>query len=410
MISVTDAITTVTNQVHENLPQFATSEASYQNGVHKVLSSDVIVPQDLPPFSRSTVDGYAVKAEDTFGASESLPALLDNKGKISMGETPENKINQEETMEIATGGMLPQESDAVVMLEDVEQFEDGTIMVYRSVAAGENVIQKGEDASEGKKVLTAGTEIRPQDIGALAAMGIKTVSVYECPVVGIISTGDELVSPEEPLADGKIRDINSWVFASSVETLKAQPFLYGIIPDEEENLRATLNKAVNECELVIVSGGSSVGARDLTAKIINELGSPGLLFHGISIKPGKPTMFGMVGETPVFGLSGNPVSAMITFDILVRPAVKILRGINSTTDMFSTSCQAVLTRNVSSSSGREDYIRVSLTQNNEGELEAVPVLGESGLIFTLVEAHGLIKISQNTEGLRAGDTVEVYRI
>ncbi|ACB84042.1 gephyrin-like molybdotransferase Glp [Natranaerobius thermophilus] len=409
VISVEEAISKVTANIDKYFEGLESEQIKSENALGRVLAQDIKAPSDLPPFSRSTVDGYVVKAKDTFGVSESLPAVLFNKGKIEMGEEPHKTLNQDETMEISTGGMLPSGGDAVVMLEDVETFDDNSIIVNKSVARGENVIEKGEDTQEGVTVLRKGHRLRSQDIGALAALGILEISVYHQPVIGIISTGDELIPPEKPLSGGKIRDINSWALSAAVTKLGGKPIQYGIIQDEPQYFRESFDKAVTQCDMVILSGGSSVGTRDLTAKTI-DLGEPGIIFHGVSVKPGKPTIFGIVDNVPVFGLSGNPVSAMVTFDLFVKPAIYGISGVaNFGRDWFENITKARLARNISSKGGREDFVRVSL-KGEPGEFpEAFPVLGESGLIFTLVEADGLVRIPQNTEGYSQGEIIEVIK-
>ncbi|OWZ84754.1 gephyrin-like molybdotransferase Glp [Natranaerobius trueperi] len=379
----------------------------FSEALGRVTAENIYSPMNLPPFSRSTVDGYAVRSSDTIGASESLPALLNLKGIIEMGKSSDIAINSEEAMGISTGGMLPENADAVVMMENTDSFDDGSILINESVASGENVIWEGEDIKSKELVLKKDHVIREQDIGALSALGILEIFVYKKPTVGIISTGDELVSPEEELTPGKIRDINSWAIKACVEKAQAIPKFYGIIQDEQDEFYETLTRSQIECDLVIISGGSSVGTRDLAAKTINDLGEPGVIFHGVSVKPGKPTIFGLAQDTPIFGLSGNPVSALVTFDLFVRPAIRRLLGLKPYDE--SEQVSARITRNLSSKGGREDYIRVSLTRKNDGTLEAEPILGESGLIFTLVEADGIIRIPQNTEGITAGESVQVFK-
>lgn len=425
VITVEEAVEKVVSSIKEvnknnrggvNLPEEnkkSSQDANWEllegeDSLDRVLFEPLYSPLDLPPFTRSTVDGYAVKAEDTFGVSESMPGVFELKGKVEMGDHARIKVDRDEVGEIATGGMLPEGTDAVVMLEETELLGDDSILINRSVSPGENVIKKGEDVREGEMVFQRGHEMRKQDLGALAALGITSVKTFKKPKVGIISTGDELISPKEELTPGKIRDINSWALKGAVEKAGGVGVLYGICKDDKKTLEATFETAIEENEVVIISGGSSVGEKDVTADVIDSYGAPGVIFHGVSLKPGKPTIYGMVREKPVFGLSGNPVSALVTFDLFVKKAIDLLQG--KDLPVFTQKIKGRLTRNISSKGGREDYVRVMLKEKDTGELEVSPVLGESGLIFTLVQAEGMIKIPQNTEGIASGEEVEVYLI
>ncbi|UMZ74555.1 gephyrin-like molybdotransferase Glp [Natranaerofaba carboxydovora] len=379
---------------------------STEESLNRIVYKDIHSSLDLPPFSRSTVDGYAVRADETYGVSESFPGVFTLAGKVLMGEASEVQVKKEEVVEIATGGMLPQGTDSVVMIEETEALGEDSILINKPISPGENVIKVGEDVKKGQKVLEGGHKIRTQDLGALAALGITEVEVYKKPKVGIISTGDEIIGPSEELTPGKIRDINSWALSAEVLEAGAKPINYGICPDNKDKVEEYISKALEENDLVIVSGGSSVGEKDVTSDVINLIGDPGVIFHGISIKPGKPTIFGMVDDKPIFGLSGNPVSAMVTFRLFVKKAIDIISGKKDSPPV--PTIRGKLTRNLSSRGGREDYVRVKLQENENGNYNVIPVLGESGLIFTLVEAEGLLKIPRNTEGLRSGEEVEVY--
>ena len=377
-----------------------------EESLNRILYKDIHSSLDLPPFSRSTVDGYAVRADETYGVSESFPGVFTLAGKVLMGEASKVEVIREEVVEIATGGMLPHGTDSVVMIEETETLGEDSILINKSISPGENVIKVGEDVKKGQKVLERGHKIRTQDLGALAALGITEVEVYEKPKVGIISTGDEIIDPSKELDPGKIRDINSWALSGEVFEAGAVPVNYGICPDNRDNVEEYINRALEENDLVIVSGGSSVGEKDVTSDVINLIGDPGVIFHGISIKPGKPTIFGMVNDKPIFGLSGNPVSAMVTFRLFVKKAIDIVSGKKDFP--YAPTIRGKLTRNLSSRGGREDYVRVKLQEDEDGNYDVMPVLGESGLIFTLVEAEGLLKIPRNTEGIKSGEEVEVY--
>jgi len=368
------------------------------------LAAGVHAGEDVPGFDRSTMDGFAVRATDTFGASESLPAYLDVTGEIFMGKDAGGKVGPGQAWKIPTGGMLPPGADAVVMLEYTEALDESTIGVTRPVGPGENVVRRGEDVPRGSLVLQAGHIIRPQDLGVLSAVGVAEVEVKSPPRVGIISTGDEVVPVDSLPGPGQVRDINSYALYGQVKACGGQPVLYGIVRDEFELLQEKLARAVNECQLVILSGGSSVGTRDVASKVIESLGDPGILFHGISIKPGKPTVGAVVKDCPVFGLPGHPVSAMVVFELLVAPLVRYGEYRKNPLEF---ALRAKLTRNMRSAAGREDYIRVKLKESDKGELLAEPILGKSGLIATMVKAHGLAKIPAGKEGVEAGEYVGV---
>ncbi len=374
------------------------------SALHRCLLHDVAAADDVPGFDRSTMDGFAVRAKDTFGASEGLPAYLEVAGEVFMGEKPAGELKAGQAWRISTGGMLPPGADAVVMVEYTEELDENTIGVVRPVAPGENVIRRNEDFSAGDLILPAGHRLRPQDLGILAAAGITTVEVRTPLRVGIISTGDEVVPPEEKPGPGQVRDINSFTLYGAVRECGGEPRLYGIVGDNFRQLKERLAGALAENDLVLLSGGSSVGARDVAAAVIDALGRPGVLFHGVSLKPGKPTIGAAIEGKPVFGLPGHPASALVVFELLVAPLIRF--GGYPREPFWEFPVRARLTRNLRSAAGREDYVRVKLALRN-GELYADPVLGKSGLIATLVKADGLAKIPAGKEGVEAGEWVAV---
>lgn len=370
----------------------------------RVLAESVVAGSDLPPFPRSTMDGYAVMAKDTYGASEALPALLPVTGEVLMGQAPPGHLNPGQAMKISTGGMLPPGSDAVVMVEYTELLDRETLAVHRPVAPGENTIAKGEDVKAGDVMLSAGHRLRPQDIGALAAIGQSTVYVARRPRVAILSTGDELVPPDKEVGPGQIRDVNTYLLSALVQETGAVPVPLGIVPDRADAMLAALEKT-GEYDCVLLSGGSSAGTRDLTAATINKLGRPGVLFHGVSMRPGKPLIFGIVDGRPYFGLSGNPTSAMVGFLLFVKPLLHKLQGFTEKT--FTLYARPDV--NLSSASGREDYFRATL-YNRDGEIWATPLLGQANLISTVLRGNALLRIPQNCEGVEAGELVEAILI
>jgi molybdopterin molybdotransferase len=372
-----------------------------------ILSRDAISPEDLPGFSRSTVDGYAVISSDTFGATESLPSYLTMKAEISMGEEPHCLLEKGEVAKIATGGMLPHGADAVVMFEHTQQIDEKMLEILKPVAPGENVIQAGEDAKRGEHILKTGHRLRPQDIGALAGLGITDIWVYEKPNVSIISTGDEIIPAHQPLKPGQVRDINSYTLSGLLSLAGSIPIRKGIFSDTYDVLRDIVEQSLGDSDMILITGGSSVGTKDMTAQVINDLGKPGVLFHGVSLKPGKPTMGGMINSFPIFGLPGHPVAVTVSFEVFVKPVLEELSGLcGNRFDNDKNTVVAKITRNISSSPGRSEHIAVALEEKN-GELCAVPILGKSGLITNLTRADGTFIIPLQKLGVQEGEIVKV---
>jgi molybdopterin molybdotransferase len=371
----------------------------------RVMAEDIYVDLDIPGFSRSTMDGYAVRGASTFGASEGNPAFLRVVGNIAMGEKPELGIGPGEAVRIATGGMLPAGSDAVVMVEHTESIDAETIEVYRSAAPGQHVITRGEDMHCGDKVLHRGQPLRPQEVGLLAAVGRTHPHVFRQPRVGIISTGDEIVPVEAIPEQGQIRDVNSAALAAFITAGGGLPQAYGIVPDDKKALLGACRQALQANDMVLISGGSSVGTRDFTIDVLQALEDAEILVHGVSIRPGKPTLLARAGGKPVWGLPGHVTSAMVVFRVLVRPFIEHLAGLDPR-HVSRLRMPARLTRNLPSVQGRVDYVRVQLVPG-AAEIEAVPLLGKSGLIRTMHMADGLLCIDANTEGLDRGTLVPV---
>ena len=380
----------------------------------RILARDICSPEDLPQFARSTVDGFAVDSSDTFGATEGLPSYLNVAGEILMGEEPSFEIKKGTAAKIATGGMLPKGADAVMMIEHVQQvdkkslrLETEMIEVMKPAAPGENVIQAGEDVRKGDLILKKGHRLRPQDAGALAGIGITEIFVYEKPVVSIISTGDEIVPADSRLKPGQVRDINSFNLAGLIADAGGNPAKQGIFSDEYAVIRSIVEKSLGDSSMVLISGGSSVGTKDMTAKIINDVGKPGTLFHGVSIKPGKPMIGGIVNNKPIFGLPGHPAAITVCFEQFIGPVLTKLTGLSENKFRGRKSAvTAKMAKNVASSSGREDHIRVAL-EEKDGEIWAIPILGKSGLITTLVKADGIVVIPLRKLGIEQGEIVEV---
>lgn len=376
-----------------------------RDALGRVAAEALTSPETLPAFRRSSVDGYAVRAADTFGASDSLPAYLRVVGEVHMGQRTTVDVQQGTAVLIHTGGMLPDMADAVVMVEHTQKIAGDEIEVLRPVAAGENVIQVGEDVNTGDVIIPAGHRIQPQDVGALLALGVaRDLPVVQRPRVSLFSTGDELVPPETgDLQPGQIRDINSSTIWSLCQRAGADAQIRGIVRDEPEDLYAALSAALPEADMLVITAGSSVSVRDMTATTINRLGGPGVLVHGVAARPGKPTILAVVDGKPVIGLPGNPVSALVMFTLFGVPAISCLLG-EAAPRQVHVSAQ--VTVNVASAAGREDYVPVRL-RDRDGALWAEPVFGKSNLIFTLVGADGLLKVPLNANGLYEGTVGEV---
>jgi molybdopterin molybdotransferase len=387
---------------HVREGRFGVHPVKIAQAVGLVLDQTLSCPEDLPPFDRSVMDGYAVRAQDTFGASEGLPAYLKVVGEVRMGEVPDFPLSHQQAAAIPTGGMLPEGADAVAIVEHTQPWGKDSIEVLRPVAPGENTVRRGDDVRTGHEILPAGHRIRPQDISALAGLGIENIYIRR-PRVAVLSTGSELVPHTREPAPGQIRDMNGPALRAAVRSLEAQPVDLGLLPDDEKAIREALRRALDTADLVLVSGGTSVGVEDVLHEIINSLGEPGVLVHGLAVRPGKPVVIGLVGETPVFGLPGNPTSCLVVFRELVAP---LLRLANYPADARPTIVRARLSRNCPSQAGREDLVAVRL-EHSEGGWSATPLLTPSALISTLLRADGLVRIPPEAEGLYMGDEVEV---
>ena len=379
-----------------------TEQAPLLDAAGRLLARDVVSPVDLPGFARSTMDGYAVRAADTFGASDSLPALLTVAGEVGMGEVAQIDLPKHSCVRVATGSMLPAGADAVVMVELTEEIDDTTMAVLRPVAPGENVVAADEDAARGEVLLTGGRLLREHDIAALAAVGMPDVEVSVGPRVGIISTGDELVDVGAAPAPGQVRDMNSYALHAAARLAGARPEILGIVRDDYASLAQAMRDALGRVDMLIVSGGSSIGTRDFAREAIDSLGRPGVLVHGIAVKPGKPTIIAVADGVPVFGLPGHPVSCLTVFRLLVEPAIARWMGGR----LVSRELVARIGANVASAAGREEYVSVRIARR-DGETWADPIFSKSALISGLASADGTIRIPAGTEGVQKGDVVTV---
>ena len=393
------AVETAVEIIKENFSDITsrTEIVSLEKSLGRALAEDIISKENIPAFDRSTVDGYAVRASDTYGSGESIPAQLDIIGEILMGEEALIMPKEGQCVKISTGGMLPEGADSVVMVENTDSSFGDMCLVYKSVSPFENVNKKGDDIKEGAVVFEKGRTITSREIGVLAALGVNKVNVFTKPRVGIISTGDEIVPVDGELTFGKIRDINSHILSSFVKENGCDCRMYGIVRDEYDAIASIMKKAVSENDIVLISGGSSAGARDMTVDIISKLGE--VYLHGIAMKPGKPTIVGKIDGKAVFGLPGHPTAGYFVALRLVKPLIDMMLCRKDSTRKI----KAKMLQNISSNHGREEILCIKLT--DEG---AIPVYGKSGVISLLSESDGYIIIDRNCEGLKAGDETEIY--
>jgi len=377
------------------------------NARGRVLAEDLYSTVDLPHFHRAAMDGYAVRAKDTFGASQSLPAYLKLAGVMEMGKEATQLLNTGEAIRISTGGMMPPESDAVVMVEYTDETDGGLVEIHRGVSPWQNVIQIGDDIKKGELVFTRGRRLRAHDLGALTGVGIAAIPVFKKPRVALISTGDEIVAVETEPRPGQVRNINQHSLVGLIEECGGELRDLGVVRDDRVALKEAIGAALEWGDLVLLSGGSSMGAKDIALETILSFPDAEFVFHGISIAPGKPTIFARACGKPILGLPGYPVSALVIFDLFGAPLIRRLGGENiDALQRFSRSARAILKTNVASQIGREDYVRVTL-EREAGKLLAMPLPSKSGAIFTLVKADGMVRIDMNQDGLEQGEEVEV---
>lgn len=365
---------------------------------NRIAAQDVCSSENLPAFHRSTVDGYAVIAEDIYGCSETSPGFLQIIGEITMGQSAAIKLQKGQCCWIPTGGMLPEGANAVIMVENTDKLDDRTILAFHPVSLYENVMQSGEDIKIGQRAIKKGTVIRPADIGLLASLGIASMEVVKPYKVGIISTGDEIVEIEQKPKAGEIRDVNSHALYAAVKSCGALPFVYPLVRDQFDDLKQAVEGAIKENHILLISGGSSVGIMDATLEVLMSFPEAQMLFHGIAIKPGKPTLAVKIGEKLVIGLPGHPVSALTNFYILIRPL--LIDG------PIVNSLEGYLKLNIASQAGRDDFIP-AVIEERDGQKMIRPLLGKSGLMSILSQSQGYIHIPYEQQGLKAGEKVKV---
>lgn len=385
----------------------ATERVASVTGRGRVLAEDLYSTVDLPHFHRAAMDGYAVKAKDTFGASQSLPAYLKLAGVVEMGKEAVQPLAPGEAIRISTGGMMPPGSDAVVMVEYTDETQSGLVEVHRGVSPWQNVIQIGDDIKQGELVFQRGRRLRAHDLGALTGVGISSIVVHKQPRVALISTGDEIVDADTVPAPGQVRNINQHSLAGLIEECGGALKDWGVIRDDRRALSEAIGTALQWADLVMLSGGSSMGAKDIALETILSFPDSQFIFHGISIAPGKPTIFARACGKPILGLPGYPVSALVIFDLFAAPMIRRLGGENAESlHRLTRTVKATLKINVASQVGREDYVRVTL-EGSPGHFQATPLPSKSGAIFTLVKADGMVRIDMHQDGLEQGEEVEV---
>jgi molybdopterin molybdotransferase len=377
-----------------------------EEALDRVLAQEVRAEEDLPYGPRATMDGYAVRAADTFGSTENSPTLLALAGRVEMGKLPGFALSSGQACEIPTGGFLPDGADAVVMIEYADRLSERAIEVRRPVTAGENVLGKGGDVVAGKVVLGPGRRLRPHDLGLLAGLGVCQVAVHQRPKVFLVSTGDEIVPANQKPAPGQVRDINRYSISALVTRAGAEVTGFRLVQDIADKLGRALEEGLGSSDAVVLSGGSSVGERDTLVEAVGRFAGAELLAHGIAISPGKPTLLARIAGKPVFGLPGHPVSAMIVAQVFLVPFLRFLQGEALLPGPEGTKREAILATSVPSVSGRQEFVRVRLEEQN-GTLYARPVFGRSSMLSSMVDADGLIVVPTHTEGLARGTKVEV---
>ncbi|MCR5664317.1 MAG: molybdopterin molybdotransferase MoeA [Oscillospiraceae bacterium] len=382
-------------------PLERTETVPLERALGRVLAADIEAAEYVPGFDRSTVDGYALRAADSFGCSDAVPAVLRLTGEVRMGEGAAFTLDPGCCAAVPTGGAIPGGADCAVMLEHAEVYGDGTVGVLRPAAPGENLIFRGDDVFPGKTVLRAGRVLAPQDIGVLAALGVSAAPVRPRLRVGLISTGDELLPADRTPGPGQVRDVNGPMLAALLRDFGAEPADFGIVPDEEALLRKTAVAALADCDALILSGGSSAGSKDAACRVVEGLGE--LLLHGVAVKPGKPTILGRAGSKPLVGLPGHPAAAFFMAKLFVLPLLARLEG----RTLRSRPLRAHLSESLGANHGRAQINPCRLEETEDGLL-AVPVRSKSGLITQVAGADGYLVIARDCEGLPKGGETDVF--
>lgn len=403
VVDINEAI----NIVNEHFKIKAPSEkVSLFNSLGRITYSDIVSGENIPGFRRSSVDGYAIKAKDSAGASEAMPAVFELIDEVKMGQSIAVQLNfPGECVYVPTGGMVPGGADAIVMIEYSEKLDDKTILINHSAFPGENLVDEDEDIASGEVVIRKGTILRPYEIGVLSSLGAMEIEVCRKIKCGIVSTGDEIIDPSKTPAQGQVRDINSYLLSSLAEEAGTEPVIYGVFNDHFEELKAAITRASKECDMVLVSGGSSVGKKDQTYEAIESLEKAQILVHGIAVKPGKPTLIGKAEDKIIFGLPGHPLACAVVFKTIVESYINRLYSL----DRIDYPVECTFAVNYHKAKGREEFLPVSIDRK-ENKLVAIPVISKSGIISAFSKAYGYIRIDKNLEGIREGEKVSVFKL
>jgi len=401
-VRVDEAILRFSSAIHFEKP--AVEPVPTKDALGRILGEDVISQADVPPFYKSAVDGYAVHAEDTFGTSRTSPSVLTLIGEIEAGDKPDLAVKRGEAVKMATGAAVPKGADAVVMLEYTKTIDPHRVEIWTPVTPSENVTRKGEDVHTGEIVLKKPLRIRPQDVGVLVMLGKTVVNVVKKPRISVFSTGNELVEKEEDVKAGETVDVNRPILLSMIREAGAIGLDKGIVKDRFEDIRRKMEEGLAEADAVVVTGGTSVGARDLVPEVVNSIGKPGILVHGVSMRPGMPTGLGVLNRKPVISLPGNPVAAMIAFEVFVKPLISRLMEFQ---EELPPKIKGRLTRRIASVQGFRTFNRV-LVRRFEDQVSVEPIrLTGSGILTSMTKANGILVIPEDVEGYEAGEEVEV---
>lgn len=399
-VKTIDEMKQIINETFNNIT-LKNETINISHGLGRVLSADIVSTMDVPHFDRSVVDGYAVKLTDVQGASNAIPGFLRIVGEVQMGKETIESLHQGETFYVPTGGMVPAGTEAMIMIEYTEKLGEKDLAIYTNAGANENMMRIGDDIRNGELVFSRGHLLRPQDIGVLSALGYQHIEVYKRPRLSIISTGDEIIRPGTTPKPGEVIDINTPALAAVAKRLGAEVISTGYARDDREEIRSAVENGIENGDMVILSGGSSMGEKDYTVQVIDGLGQ--VLLHGLAVKPGKPTILGTVSQKPVIGLPGQPAAAIMVLMIVLQEFMKLYYG----QDVFKyQTVQGMLMENVHAAPGRRTFQTVSISKTENG-IEVRPSHGKSGMITLLSYSDGYIEITENEEGKNTGDLVEV---
>lgn len=389
-----------------SLKPLPSEEVTFPESLGRILAEDIQAESDAPPFDRAAMDGYAVRAEDTYGASSTSPIILDILGVTEIGVATPLRLGKNQAIQSSTGTPMPEEADSVVMYEYTSTLGGGRLAVQRAVAPSDNVSKRGEDVKRGEIVLRKGTLVEPYDIGMMAVVGATKVQVTRRPRVAIFTTGDELVEPSGKPEHGRTVDVNRYILQALVKMMGGEPLDYGIVKDDRRQITAALTQALEEADLVLCTGGTSVGSRDLVPMVVDALGEPGIIVHGVSMKPGKPVALASVQGKPIVMLPGYPVATIMAFLVFVRRILARMLGA-SVLGFGAGIVRAKIACSIPSTPGVRDYVRVSLEKTADGYVATPIRAGGSGIVSSMVRANGIVVIPEDVEGLTEGEDVDV---